>query len=1045
MDGNKLFWKLGAFSKFDFKRFGKDAERLQLNKCAMAMDELFKNLPVEFVVKNRPPGDTVYLFSWDNEINKDDWRADGYRWRQGGSSAKDNLARKYFKIYTGPGRWSSEFTRTAIFHPDHPRTVLIQYSGDETKAVDFAHGNSTKSSSHYVRTRPGLLRKIKECAGNGTAQQLFQELTSESQCSPTSAPRNKEQVRNALKVNRRKLKNSNDALYNLHEFAYETKFVRYITTFPDLTAVMWMDESVQVFQETLRNSHTVQQLSYNTFNLGDFFISVLQFCELEFVNPPVVPLAFMVHKKKTTKAHEIFWHHMKLACPELIDCKQVVIVTDQDSCISEAISSSVPHLPQFLCWSHVIQDCKHWLCLNGLNSSDEITHYIDTLQSLLESTSEAAYKDALLTLMPKWNSPFLDYFVKNIHNVIHKLGSWVLKEHGLIEISGNQCEALHSLLKVLEDWKEPPIDSIALSLYRLAEFNNTEILRGRKLLGEYQLRPDLQRVYNGDDSSLAPETNVQQGSGADRKKSAGPSVSLSSVSPTKVGQQVIKQRPAAQDSRVESKPAATSSKTSDIPAGQNKNKKKKKKTDAQLAAVKDEEIRHLRNKYHIHTNGTDVPDPLRDFDELKTVYGVSEVILHNIEKLGYKEPTGIQRQAIPVLLQGRDLMACAPTGCGKTAAFIIPILHHLKEPQGGGFRALALAPTRELAKQILREFRKLSKGSGLRSCYIEKEISAIKKSQQSFDILVTTPNRLVYMLQQDPPLISVSNVEWLIVDESDKLFETGKNGFRDQLGAIYKACSSSKLHRAMFSATFAQDVEEWCKLSLDNVIQVHIGAKNTAVNTVEQQLLFTGDEEGKLIAFRNLIAEGISPPVLVFVQSKERAKHLYTELMYDNINIDVIHADRPQDQRDAVIKNFRIGQTWVLICTELMGRGIDFKGVNLVINYDFPTSAVNYIHRVGRTGRAGRPGKAITFFTEADKTNLRSIANMIKQAGCPVPEYMIAIKKPSRKERRKLATHVPERKQILTMDPREYERLQRKRKFSHKKKSKPAKKPKTES
>ncbi|BFZ07090.1 hypothetical protein BsWGS_10129 [Bradybaena similaris] len=475
-----------------------------------------------------------------------------------------------------------------------------------------------------------------------------------------------------------------------------------------------------------------------------------------------------------------------------------------------------------------------------------------------------------------------------------------------------------------------------------------------------------------------------------------------------------------------------------------KKKKKKKNSASHEATVNEEQMRHLKNKYHIHANGTDVPDPLRSFEELNTQYSVADVILHNIHSQGYKEPTGIQRQAIPVLLQGRDLMACAPTGSGKTAAFIIPILHQLREARSDGFRALVLAPTRELAKQILREFRKLSKGLGLRSCYIEKESTVLKKSKENFDILVTTPNRLVFMLQQEPPLVDVSNVEWLVVDESDKLFEAGKRGFRDQLGAIYKACSSSKVHRAMFSATFAQDVEEWCKLNLDNVIHVYIGAKNTAINTVQQKLVFTGDEDGKLIAFRNLVHEGISPPVLVFVQSKERAKHLYTELMYDAINIDVIHSDRPQVQRDEVIKKFRTGQIWVLICTELLGRGIDFKGVNLVINYDFPLTAISYIHRIGRTGRAGRQGKAVTFFTESDKVYLRSIANMIRQAGCPVPEYMIAIKKPGRRERSKLANHVPERKNILTMDPRDYERMKRKRKFSRQNKQKGVKKAKTE-
>lgn len=143
-------------------------------------------------------------------------------------------------------------------------------------------------------------------------------------------------------------------------------------------------------------------------------------------------------------------------------------------------------------------------------------------------------------------------------------------------------------------------------------------------------------------------------------------------------------------------------------------------------------------------------------------------------------------------------------------------------------------------------------------------------------------------------------------------------------------------------------------------------------------------EEGKLLAMRQLIAEGLRPPVLVFLQSKDRAKELFHELVYDGINVDVIHAERTQEQRDAVIRKFRAGEIWVLICTDLMARGIDFKGVNMVINYDLPQSAVSYIHRIGRTGRAGRRGLSVTFFTEADMDSLRSVANVMRLSGCEV-------------------------------------------------------------
>jgi ATP-dependent RNA helicase DDX52/ROK1 len=242
-------------------------------------------------------------------------------------------------------------------------------------------------------------------------------------------------------------------------------------------------------------------------------------------------------------------------------------------------------------------------------------------------------------------------------------------------------------------------------------------------------------------------------------------------------------------------------------------------------------------------------------------------------------------------------------------------------------------------------------------------------------------------------------VEWLVVDESDKLFEEGsqRRSFREQLAVIYKSCDSTKLRRAMFSATYTPEVEEWCNLNLDNLVTVYIGAKNSAVDTIEQQLEFVGNEHGKLFAIRNLIRQGITPPVLIFVQSKERAKALFNELVYDGINVDVIHSDRSQLQRETVVKGFRSGKVWVLICTELLGRGIDFKGVNLVINYDMPSSAISYIHRIGRTGRAGRRGKAVTFFTEKDKLILRDIAEIMKDSGCEVPEYMLKLERTKRK------------------------------------------------
>ncbi|XP_030778479.1 probable ATP-dependent RNA helicase DDX52 isoform X1 [Rhinopithecus roxellana] len=446
--------------------------------------------------------------------------------------------------------------------------------------------------------------------------------------------------------------------------------------------------------------------------------------------------------------------------------------------------------------------------------------------------------------------------------------------------------------------------------------------------------------------------------------------------------------------------------------------RERKLTSGKLEHLRKEKINFLRNKHKIHVQGTDLPDPIATFQQLDQEYKINSRLLQNILDAGFQMPTPIQMQAIPVMLHGRELLASAPTGSGKTLAFSIPILMQLKQPANKGFRALIISPTRELASQIHRELIKISEGTGFRIHMIHKAAVAAKKfgpkSSKKFDILVTTPNRLIYLLKQDPPGIDLTSVEWLVVDESDKLFEDGKTGFRDQLASIFLACTSHKVRRAMFSATFAYDVEQWCKLNLDNVISVSIGARNSAVETVEQELLFVGSETGKLLAMRELVKKGFNPPVLVFVQSIERAKELFHELIYEGINVDVIHAERTQQQRDNTVHSFRAGRIWVLICTALLARGIDFKGVNLVINYDFPTSSVEYIHRIGRTGRAGNKGKAITFFTEDDKPLLRSVANVIQQAGCPVPEYIKGFQKLLSKQKKKMIKKPLERESIST-------------------------------
>ncbi|CAM8911612.1 unnamed protein product [Rhodiola kirilowii] len=411
----------------------------------------------------------------------------------------------------------------------------------------------------------------------------------------------------------------------------------------------------------------------------------------------------------------------------------------------------------------------------------------------------------------------------------------------------------------------------------------------------------------------------------------------------------------------------------------------------------------LRKKYNIHTSGNNVPSPLNDFAELMTSYQCEPYILRNMTKLGFREPTPIQRQAMPVLLSGRECFACAPTGSGKTLAFICPMLIKLKCPSADAIRAVILCPTRELAAQTTRECKKLAKGKKFYVRLMTSELKIADFSKMRCDVLISTPRRLQFAIRRKR--VDLSRVEYLVLDESDKLFELS---MMKQIDSVVKACSNPSIIRSLFSATLPDRVEELARTIMHDAVRVIIGRKNSASETIKQTLLFAGSEEGKLIGLRQTFAKSLNPPVLLFVQSKERAKELYKELAFDDIRVDVIHSDLSQIQRENVVDNFRAGKTWVLIATDVVARGMDFKGVNCVINYDFPESASTYIHRIGRTGRANRKGEAITFYTEEDFPYLRNIANVIVSSGGEVPSWIMS------RSKLKWKRHTPKRESITT-------------------------------
>ncbi|CAI7902102.1 unnamed protein product, partial [Closterium sp. NIES-53] len=269
-------------------------------------------------------------------------------------------------------------------------------------------------------------------------------------------------------------------------------------------------------------------------------------------------------------------------------------------------------------------------------------------------------------------------------------------------------------------------------------------------------------------------------------------------------------------------------------------------------------------------------------------YNCRRRILRNLQEMGFEHPTAIQRQAVPLLLQGRECFACAPTGSGKTVAFLLPIVMALKSHSPEAIRAVVLVPTRELALQISRALKQLAAGTKLRARLLTKATAGcVELKGAACDVLISTPLRLAHLVAEKK--VDLSRVQHLVLDEADKLFEMG---FVEQIDGVMAACSLPALTRSLFSATLPEAVEQLARSVMHDPVRIVVGDRNAAAETVQQKLVFVGTEEGKLLAMRQLLQQGVRPPVLIFVQSKERAQQLFSELSFDGLNVDVIHADR---------------------------------------------------------------------------------------------------------------------------------------------------------
>ena len=361
--------------------------------------------------------------------------------------------------------------------------------------------------------------------------------------------------------------------------------------------------------------------------------------------------------------------------------------------------------------------------------------------------------------------------------------------------------------------------------------------------------------------------------------------------------------------------------------------------------------------------------------------GLCDPILKAVKAQGYTTPTPIQKQAIPVILSGKDLIATAQTGTGKTAAFVLPILEMFKdkgELRGKSVRALVLAPTRELAIQVEANVAAYAEHLDLSSLAVYGGVDSEPQMQrlvEGVDILVATPGRLLDLAYQRA--VYFDELEVLVIDEADRMLDMG---FGRDIDKIIDRLPTAR-QNLLFSATMNDDVREFVSHFSDSKVSeiaVEISATPTkkAAPGIDQWLI-TVDKDTKSALLSHLIKEQAWDQALIFIEKKHSAAKLVSQLAKRDIEADSIHGDRSQAMREKVLADFKSGKLKYLVATGVAARGIDIGKLSRVVNYDLPFQPDDYIHRIGRTGRAGTPGEAISFVTLADFKNLCAIESSL--------------------------------------------------------------------
>nr|WP_319487470.1 DEAD/DEAH box helicase [uncultured Caproiciproducens sp.] len=375
-------------------------------------------------------------------------------------------------------------------------------------------------------------------------------------------------------------------------------------------------------------------------------------------------------------------------------------------------------------------------------------------------------------------------------------------------------------------------------------------------------------------------------------------------------------------------------------------------------------------------------------------------ILDALEKENYAVPTPIQEQAIPLVLAGRDLLGCAQTGTGKTAAFAVPILqllgNHIAEKiEPRKIRSLILTPTRELAVQIYESFHSYGRYTRLHACVVFGGVSQkmqVEKLRRGVDILVATPGRLNDLMNQG--YIQLQNVEILVLDEADRMLDMGF------IADVKKIISKipQKRQTLLFSATMPKEIEEMVNSILVDPAKVSITPPATTVDMIDQSLYFVDKDNKRKLLIHLLLDQSIRS-ALVFTRTKHGADRVVKDLTTAKINAQAIHGNKSQNARQTALNSFKNGNIRVLVATDIAARGIDIEDLSCVFNYDLPEVPETYVHRIGRTGRAGLSGKAVSFCCIDEKSDLRNIQKLIGKT-IPVVEdnpYPLLITTPTPK------------------------------------------------